>query len=143
MPFTQAMLMAGGGLSGRVSITDQGIDSVDAVAPDARYELQSSGQARTYTNISGYQNISGEWKISGTGSNYEVRATVSATSDSNGEFTGTLNTWQDLGTTREWQKTNSSGAGGLQYTTLLIEIRDAATLVVLDSASIDLRPDRS
>lgn len=128
---------------GSVLISDQELLGSDIAAPESRYQLQSTGQARGYTNLAGYFDLSGEWMVSGAASDYDVRATVTDTNDSNGEFTGTLDTWENLGTTREWTKQNASGTPGSVHTTLLIEIRLASSGDIIESATIILVADRS
>jgi hypothetical protein len=69
----------------------------------------------------------------GVASNYEVRATLtSGTAPSS----GTLNSWLNCGTDRSWSNSNSARDGSTVSSTITVEIREAATGVVKDSASI-------
>lgn len=82
--------------------------------------------------------ISGEWQDpqgSAPGADFDVRVTVSTGVTPAGEA---VNAWLNLGTTREWRVTE--GRDGLFSTssTLFVEIRDAATGAVLNSATITL-----
>ncbi len=75
----------------------------------------------------------------GVGNDYEVRATQTGSS-SGGIFSGTLDTWEDISVTREWELTDSCNfCEANESRTLLIEIRDALTQTVQDSAVITLR----
>ena len=66
----------------------------------------------------------------GIGSNYEIRATV-ALGDT--PTSGSLNTWLSLSVDRTWGLTRTvTGTSSCQLT---IEIRDANTLTVLDTAT--------
>lgn len=87
----------------------------------------------------------GNWLTGGSSSDYEVRATqVSDTITGTGtSATGTLNTWMNLGTNREWTVA-ATGAGNTgRRWVLTIEIRRASDLVVLDSATIDIEATTS
>ena len=66
---------------------------------------------------------------------YVIRATQTASSGS-GTFTGTLNTWQALTTSRTWQVTKN--AEGSFSRTLTIEISDDGGSTTLDSGSVQL-----
>lgn len=90
----------------------------------------------TATNDSGLQ-WWGAGNTSGIGSSYDIRATLQS---GLGVSSGTLNTWQRLSSNRGWSLTSGGNVSPGNYdTTLLIEIRDATTLVVEDSATVLLR----
>lgn len=77
-----------------------------------------------------------QWdSIPSTVGNYEVRATL----NSGTTPTGTLNTWLNLGTTREWTLTASTG--NFLTCNLTIEIRDTATSTVRATATLTLESD--
>lgn len=97
------------------------------------YELLSSGVAREVTSAGGTFNYSGEWLTSGSASSVEVRATLQSGSTPS----GTLNTWLNLGTTRSW--TLSRTGIGTSSCVLLVELRNAASGTVLDTATITLQ----
>lgn len=149
MSGAQALLFGIGGK--RVNLnghTIQGKD-VQVSAPStgtATYTLNSSGvaQAVTVGNTSnppaGTTNYAGEWMVSPPNSTYEARATlVSGTLSS-----GTINTYQALSTSRSYSVTISVAGGGgtaSKNCTITIDIRDASTLVILDTATIVLQSE--
>lgn len=150
MSAPQQLLFGGGGA--RVDLDPHTITGQDFEGPGtpgnatATFTLNSSGvaQATTVGNASnppaGTTDYTGEWMISPPNSAYESRATLNSGSIDS----GTLNTWQALSTTRSWSVVVSvaAGAGNANQTaSLLIEIRDASTLEVLDSATINLEAD--
>lgn len=67
--------------------------------------------------------------------NYDIRA-----SGFSGDAlaAGTLNTWMNLGTSRSWILQDTRDGNFNKSCSFTIEIRDAATLVVLDSATMTL-----
>lgn len=99
-------------------------------------------------SFSGSSAQSGEWNLYGEieptrAADYEVRATVLSSFDGAGTiaFNGTLNTWQALGTTRTWELVSTfvnAATDRNAVRVIFFEIRDAATLDVLDSATITL-----
>lgn len=118
-----------------VSITNQSGSVITTTPTDATstYELTSAGVC----NVDGSP-VSGEWLVAGSASAYEVRSTVTS---------GTLTTdpsagsWVSLGTTRLWELTRASV--GVSTATFTVEIRNASTGAVLDSATIDLTAEES
>lgn len=152
MSAPQQCLFGGGGA--RVKINPHTISGLDLEGPGtgatatATFTLNSSGvaQATTVGNASnppaGTTNYTGEWMISPPNSAYEARATlVSGTLSS-----GTTGSWLALSTTRSWSVTISVAAGAGSATkdcTILVEIRDASTLVVLDGENIALESEAS
>lgn len=73
------------------------------------------------------------WLVSGNSSDAELRVTISSPNPNVGLSGFTLNTWLDLGTNRVI--TASSSTAGTQSIGLLIEIRNASTTTLLDSAT--------
>lgn len=74
------------------------------------------------------------WLSAGTTSGYEIRVTpLSGTFSTGSDSTAT---WLNLGTSRSW-KVSKNSAGG-KTCTATYEIRDASSLVVLNSATISL-----
>lgn len=75
-----------------------------------------------------------EWLSAGnTPADYDVRVT-----ETSGTFaTGTVGTWLNLGTTRDWTQTRNFGTSGIGTTsvTYQVEIRDASTLEVLSDTT--------
>lgn len=143
-------LLVGGGMK-PVNLDPHTISGADfqAVNPSsatATFTLNSSGVAQATTSGSGSNppagttNYNDEWMRIGPNSAYEARATlVSGTLSS-----GTVGSWLVLSTTRSWSVTCSVGGGGghvQKDCTILVEIRDATTLVVIDSDNIALQSE--
>lgn len=82
-----------------------------------------------------YVNITGDWETGGFDSgDYDCQATLnSGTLDGGSDATGS---WLSLSTTRTWEVTRTNV--GANSANLTIEIRDATTLAVLDSGTINL-----
>lgn len=130
-----------GASSGAVSITDQTVVEVKVAVPPptqetavAGYELNSFGAAFKFTS-SGPVAIPGEWMTAGASSMFQVRATVQAGSTPLGSATGN---WQTMNALNAWRVERLADNNGTTTSTLLVEIRDAATLVVLDTATVTL-----
>jgi hypothetical protein len=118
-----------------VAISDETVEHIRTTATaNAGYQLHSDGtidlnRATTLTwSVNG-----GTWLTGGASSDAEVRATLNSGSTPSGSA---LSTWLNLGTTRNWYVTRS--ANGTTTCNLTVEIRDASTLTVLDSATIVL-----
>lgn len=112
------------------TITDTVLSPTDA---DAGYLLSSTGQAVELRGA-GTTNISNEWLRLGSASAFDARATVLSGTLSS----GTAGSWLNLGTTRDWHRNRTSDAVGTTSCQILVEIRDAASLTVLASATITL-----
>lgn len=106
------------------SITDEQVSPTSATA---YYELQSDG------DIDSNQGALADWlNGSVTGSDYECRATlVTGTLSS-----GTTGSWLALSSDRRWTVTRASL--GAKSCTITVEIRDAATQTLQDTAEISL-----
>jgi hypothetical protein len=130
-------LVVAGGV--RVALSAQGVVSAGAGAQTATYTLSNAGQASRATTGGGTINISDEWvrPASAAGAVYECRATVT----SGVLASGTTGTWLALNTTRAW--TVSIAVIGTAEATITVEIRVAASGLVLASASIDLTAERT
>jgi hypothetical protein len=116
----------GGGGGGSVSITDQS----PAGNPTALYKLSSDGNVYDQSNA-----LLEGWLFSGVAGDFQVRATLTS-----GTLTsGTTGSWLALSTSRSWSCT--APLGGSKNATLTIEIRDASSLTVLDSATVTLSAD--
>lgn len=110
-----------------VSISDQNLlDSVD----------NPSTAVVTYS----LPNTGGGWLTGGTPSDYEAQAVeTSKTLDTDGSVSGTLSTWLNLGTTREWSLTQVAGLNSRTSNwTIQVSIRRASDGVVLDTATINM-----
>jgi hypothetical protein len=102
----------------------------------AEYHLNSDGNI--YIRTSSVLTNIGSWVSNAAFvSLFECRATLT-----DGTLqSGTTGAWQSLSTTRTWTK--GTAAGTINQCTILLEIRNATTGVVADSASITLRADRT
>lgn len=121
-----------------VSIADQAIYAERAAGTaTAGYRLNSSGIAESQVNT-GYSTLE-TWLLSGSASAYEVRATLSSGTLSS----GTTGTWENLGTSRSWTVADSTLDPYMSEAVIVVEIRDATTLLVLDTATITLQAERT
>lgn len=120
--------------AGLVSIESNGSYVFGSSPASAAYKLGSNGVGYI-TNASGsYAAIASEWLLSGSNSDYEVRATENV-----GTVTsGTVGSWLALSSNREWIITATSLVVEYNSCELLIEIRLVSTGVVQDSAVITL-----
>jgi hypothetical protein len=111
-----------------VSISDHFIG--DLLALGATYRLRTDGTAQRFTEFSGtYQNYPGEWMLSGVHTDYQLRATL-VSGDTPTVVGPALGVWGSFG--------GQYTIGASMNTVLFIEIRQASTLTVLDSATIEL-----
>lgn len=147
MSATQQLLL--GAILSPVNVDPHTIAGMDfqAVNPSsatATFRLNSSGVAQAITSgntsspPAGTTNYSDEWLRFGSASDYEARATLQSGTLSS----GTVGTYENLGTTRSYTVTCSVGGGGGAVSkdcSFLIEIRDTSTLVVLAADSITLQ----
>lgn len=136
VPGLGAVVAAGsgsGGGGGSVSITNQTVNSLGAGSQTVSYRLNSTGAVQRGRN--GTYNTLETWLLSGSASDYEARVTETGGAGLTGG--SATNTWLGLGTTREWELTEtSSGASAVTY--FDVEIRLAAPPnTVLDTASIE------
>lgn len=102
----------------------------------ATYRLASSGGAFRTISSGTLTAISGQWLLSGSASDYE--AFVSVNSGGTGTPGGTFDTWVNLGTTRNWTLTSENS---FSTTTFTVQIRNAATLAVVDTAQVTMEVD--
>ena len=120
-----------------VNITDQSINVTRSSAPStAGYRLNSSGIAESLSNLA-YATLE-TWLLSGAASDYEVRVTLSSGTLSS----GTTGTWQSLGTSRSWTVVAGNSYPEFAEAEIVVEIRDATTLMTLDTATINLQAER-
>lgn len=114
-----------------VSISPQWIASYNSGASTtASYSIFSDGTIRDHNLL-----VLETWLPTGTASNFEARVTVTGGSLSS----GATGSWVGLGSNRTWSLT--IGAFTTQTCDFTVEIRDAATQAVQDSASINLLAD--
>ena len=120
-----------------VNITDQSIQVTNpSTRATAGYRLNSSGIAESLSNLA-YTTLE-TWLLSGAASDYEVRVTLSLGTLSS----GTTGTWQNLGTSRSWTVVDTTFDGIISEADIVVEIRDATTLMILDTATITLQAER-
>ncbi len=120
-----------------VSISNANVSDIQfSSLATAEYSLENDGDI--IEGISTGPTDTGDWitPTSAAGSGYEVRATL----DSGSLDSGTTGSWLSLGTTRTWGVAAASTPSS-QSASLTIEIRDASSLVVLDSATVNLSAD--
>lgn len=111
----------------------------------ATYRLDASGQALA-TNISGTLiPLLNQWLVYGAASDFEVYATWSPVGGGPGGITGggttggaTPGVWLNLGTQRDYTLTETNSFADRE---LYVQIRHAASAVVLDSATITVSVD--
>ena len=123
----------GGGITAQVSITNQTLNSTSfSGAASCAYRLNLLGTVQR--GNTGVFNTLETWLLFGSNSAYEARVTMIT-----GTLTaGTVGTWLGLATSRDWSITDSTSGDGSVTCSFTVEIRDAASLVVLDSATIEL-----
>jgi hypothetical protein len=122
------------------SILDNSVSfSAPSGTPTVGYQLNTDGKVweKAGASASLFADTGEVWMTSGALANFECRATLQSGTTPN---SGTLNTWLPLTTARSW--TQISG-GAIVVTVLLIEIRNASTLAVLDSAVITMDVERA
>lgn len=102
--------------------------------PQVNYALSNAGVESWSSTYSGGATL-GNWvtPTSLAGANYEARATVVSGVTPSGSATGT---WLALNTSRQW--TVGRGSVGTDTTQLTIEIRNASTLSVLVTQTVNL-----
>lgn len=120
-----------------VSVTDRTIsNSGDGSGSiTASLVVGSNGKIRD-----GFGNVLEQWLLSGAALSYEVRAGgAGGTVTGDALTTGTLGTWLPLTADQTW--TRNCGSNFDKMSIFLIEIRDAATMTIRDSATITLALD--
>jgi hypothetical protein len=120
--------------STRVSITDTSDSALGPSPQEAVYQINANGTVYKSVLVAAYET----WLIRGAASDYQVRATtVSGTTPD--VASDALSTWLSLSSSRTWQLTKTGGAAGSSVSCVLtIEIREAASGTVLDSATVTL-----
>lgn len=144
MIHTQSAVAVAGAGSELVTVSGQSIFGFDLSGPAfASVIFRTDGTVDESTNAGTSQIDSAtDWvrpDPPGDSGDYDIRATQTGSSGP-GSRTGTLNTWLSLSSQRTWTMTRVSGFGTSTWT-LNIEIRDANSLVVLDSGIYVLSAD--
>lgn len=126
-------------LLGGVSIPPVAISSADAFkrttvleSITAYYSLLSTGGG-IHTNSIG-DDTEFTWLVSGSASSFQVRVTVLSGTTPGGDGAGS---WLSLSTSRAWSLFQSGE--GVKSATMLVEIRLISTLVVVGSATVEMR----
>ena len=121
-----------------VTVNDANISDLGFLTTaSAGIRFENNGTVDYLRSPSGDQNNQYDWvdPTSSAPGSYVIRATQTA-SFGTGTFTGTLNTWQALTTSRTWQVTKTTE--GTFSRTLTIEISDDGGSTTLDSGSVQL-----
>ena len=123
----------GGAVTAQVSITNQTLNATSfSGAASCAYRLNLLGTVQR--GNTGVFNTLETWLLFGSNSAYEARVTMLT-----GSLTaGTVGTWLNLAVSRDWSITDGTSGDGSVTCSFTVEIRDAASLVVLDSATIQL-----
>lgn len=125
-----------------IAFTTSGV-SVSSLA--ATYKLGATGLLRYTEEFAGTPinyDPAGQWLLYGEAEPadcalFEVRATLISSPGGGGEtFTGPIGTWEQLGVDIEWRL--EYGGGGNAQRVLYVEIREIATGLVQDFATVDL-----
>jgi hypothetical protein len=143
----------GGGSLILVNITNQqiGFSGSSGGGPSEisiRYALRNDGRAYRDTSLTPIQYLSGQWSFpqpieADQAGQFEVRATLlgqfltPGSLGSAGFTGGSFGVWQALSTDRYWDWAASLGEFEGASASILIEIRDASTELVQDSATIN------
>lgn len=123
----------------RVNLTNHTVsDTSTTPGAEASFILNLDGRAQHGELVLGTSgDYSGEWRVSGASADYESRVTKNSGTT---PTTGTLNTWQALSSTRTWALATDADPQ-TRTCNLTVEIRDAVTLVVLDSCTVVLNAE--
>lgn len=132
------VVMAAAGLGKvTVAISNQTLSQTTVDPVDARkgYKLKNTGVAVQVTGVAETEASLENWvtPTGAAGAAFEARVTVNSGLLSGGAGAGS---WLTLDTDREWYVRQNSV--GTQTANITVEIRDAASTTVLDSATIDL-----
>lgn len=122
--------MAGGGGtsggSGSVTLNNASVSSLGLGTRTAGWKIDADGYVYTLKQASYTQQ--NQWTADAV-ANYEVRATL----DEGVVATGTTGSWLACSSDREWTVDDNTS-----YAYLTVEVRSAATLIVLDSCTVHI-----
>lgn len=138
--FPYGVIAAAAGGGGGVSITNQSPSSVGFFGATVTAGAYFNTNGVYFNNINfSYTAVTGEWydpTTTGIGSDYDIRATLVSQSGIATRSGPTLGTWWALSTARSWYiQTNSLG---FKSWVLDIDIRDATTLTIIDTARYNM-----
>ena len=121
---------SGGGAGGGnvASLIDGSVTSYGSLPRTATVRVAADGVV--YTGDNGFFTNNNIWMVTGVPASFEVRCTVTT-----GAVSGTTSTWLSLSTTRDWSITDTTNDYNGEFAIILLEIRDAASLSVLTSAT--------
>lgn len=114
-----------------VQLSDDFVYAADIGPAEASYSIENTGI------VSDSQGGASPWLLNGTPSNYEVRATLTGGTLSQ----GSTGSWLSCGTTTTWALINSRQNNSTIMAVMTIEIRDAATRTVRASATVTLEAE--
>lgn len=101
------------------------------ISPTDSLSTFTLSNAGTYSGSGG---VSGTWLTAGSASQCECRLTpTSGTFDG-----GTINTWENLGTSRTWQELNTTNGTSSESASGTLEIRDATSGTVLATTTLTI-----
>lgn len=124
--------------AGRVNIADDAAVDV-RLAPTnavAEYAVQADGSIRIYTGSGGYRYPAGQWRLAGAAADYEVIFTPVTGDPPN--VGSALNVWHGCDENPYIRLLNSDDFESEKSGTVFVQLRDAVTLAILDSATITL-----
>lgn len=130
--------MAGGGGtsggSGSVTLNNASVSSFGLGTRTAGWKIDADGYVYTLKQASYTQK--NQWTADAV-ANYEVRATL----DEGVVATGTTGSWLACSSDREWT-VEETAVDNTSYAYLTVEVRSAATLIVLDSCTVHIIASR-
>lgn len=133
-----ALAGGGGGGASFITLTDGSASASGAGARTATYRLGSDGIV--YHGANAVFTLSDTWCNSpGVPADYEARADV----DTGSLSSGTTGSWLTMTVNRDWAVQDTLLDGSPATADIIVQIRNAATLVVLDSATITLTAERT
>lgn len=119
-----------------VLVSDQSL-STTKIDSGAAFCSITFGDDRTITVVADQSAAETHWVTAdGTPSGYDIRVTpISGTFSSGSDV---VSTWVNLGADRIWQVSKGGASSGSKSCTATYEIRNATTLVVLETATITI-----
>lgn len=129
-------------LQPRATLDGDTLQDISATPTDAEvgYRLTSGGEEQSKEGISASYSKIRDYIDYGVASDFECRLTVNSGTAPSGDLTGT---WLACSTTRTWTLTDTSSGGGPITNNCTIEIRDAVTEDLLDSATVTMSVEES
>ena len=114
-----------------VSITNQSVyKNVIGAPATATYQVANTGLIKDQDAAT-----LETWLLVGTAAEFDVRATLASGTSPSGSA---LATWLNCATDRTWSQFNGAVDGSTVSGVILVEIRDASSLTVLDNATVTI-----